>query len=116
MKVTTLEIDGRDVKFGSHGWSVMEYDKEFGRNYSADINSMFKSVQSFVTNEEGVKLDLPLMYDLIFFFAKTADKNIENKEEFFSSFDEFPVLSVAMNLQEFLFSILHTKVDKVKKK
>lgn len=93
----TLTIDGKKVNFAVNGFTPIEYSMEFGSDYFADLYEVEKgnvSSQSF--------------YQIVYLMAKTADKNIPQMDEWYKSFDSFPIFEVYEQLSPLILKNMRT--------
>lgn len=101
----TLTIDGKQVTFKSTGATPLRYKQQFGKDFFSTITKM--SGGSKKANLEN--LDLEAFYNIAWVFAKTADKTIQEPLEWLDTFETFPILEIAPDLQDLLLSTMQTK-------
>lgn len=97
-----IKIDGKDVVFKSTGSAPLRYKMQFKRDFFADILKM----QDIENNLE--KIDLEILYNIAWIFAKIADPTIPPPLEWLDSFDSFPIIDVIPQIQDLLLSSLRT--------
>lgn len=116
----TLTIDGKKVTFKSTAGTLRRYRNQFGRDFFADIVKMMPLMQLYESGIDTNKLDYSILKQLDFSvfenimwaLAKTADKSIPDPDEWFDSFDEFPIMEILPEIQDLITSSIQT----VKKK
>mgnify|MGYP001287860346 CR=1 FL=1 len=116
----TLTIDGKKVTFKSTAGTLRRYRNQFGRDFFADIVKMMPLMQLYEsgidTNELDYsilkQLDFSVFENIMWALAKTADKSIPDPDEWFDSFDEFPIMEILPEIQDLITSSIQT----VKKK
>ncbi len=108
----TIEISGKQVKLKSHAAIPLLYKAQFGSDFFRDIVKMDK-LKSFDPKKKNYdaleELDTSIFYNLIWAYAKAADKSISDPIEWLSSFDEFPLEEVMLNVQDLLMHSFKTK-------
>lgn len=115
-----LTIDGKKVTFKSTAGTLRRYRNQFGRDFFADIVKMMPLMQLYEngidTNELDYsilkQLDFSVFENIMWALAKTADKSIPDPDEWFDSFDEFPIMEILPEIQDLITSSIKT----VKKK
>lgn len=116
----TVKIDGRDVVFKKNGATMLLYKQIFGREYFADLAKVIKgkkliaaaSRKADANAKKGKKgkaaeeeelieiaeqlenLDMEVYHNLLYVLAKSADSSIPDPLTWFSSFEEFDVITV----------------------
>lgn len=80
----TITIDGKDVILQTNGVVPLLYKKEFKRDFFADILAL-----------QGKSMDVEVVYNLIWTFAKIADESIPDLWEWVSQFESFPAIKCA---------------------
>lgn len=109
----TLTIDGKQVKFKSTAATMLRYKAQFGRDMIRDfsvLQSAFQKTKKGIKVVDIDKLDMETIYNLIWVFAKTADKSIPDVMNWFDTFETFPLVNVLSELTELLTSSL--RVDR----
>ncbi len=77
----TITIDEKNVVLQTNGIVPLIYKKEFKRDFFADV---------FALLEKSV--DIEVVYNLIWTFAKVADENIPDLWEWAAQFESFPAI------------------------
>lgn len=77
----TIAIDGRKVVLQTNGLVPLIYKKEFKRDFFADIFALQKK-----------SIDVEVVYNLIWTFAKLAKDDIPDLWEWAAQFEVFPVI------------------------
>lgn len=111
-----VTIDGKEVKLVSHGGTPFIYKQEFGSDFFADLMVLIKSLDatdnidgfdlSKVTYEQLDHIDLGVLYQLIYVFAKCGNKELPGMLEWLESFDEFPVFDLMEPINNVIGSLL----------
>ena len=77
----TITIDGQEVILQTNGIVPLIYKKEFNRDFFADV---------FALQRKSV--DIEVVYNLIWTFAKIADESIPDMMEWAGGFESFPAI------------------------
>ena len=102
-----IYIGDRPVKFKSTGATLLRYKLQFQRDMLTDLLRLEKAINN--NDELNVSnIDLELFYNLLWTYAKTADKTIDPPLEWLDTFDEFPIFDIIPELQELIFSNFKT--------
>lgn len=122
----TVNISGRPVRFKATGGIGYRYKAQFGREYLADALELEEFAQSgeeikrkvkhpdgkitieTVTQYDYTKLNLELLYNLLWTLAKTADDSIPPPQEWLDSFDAFPVMEIYGEVKDIMTANLKT--------
>ena len=105
-----ITIGDRPVKFKSTGATLLRYKLQFQRDMLTDLLRLEKAINN--KDEEDINIiDLEMFYNLLWTFAKTADKTIEPPLEWLDSFDEFPIFDIIPELQDLIFSNFKTTTN-----
>lgn len=134
--IKTVQFEGHSVEINtSAGW-LFVYRRQFGRDILPDIMPVIESILAAVaelledskTNEISLKeiaeatqtgvlvdaftklagMELMTMYQVFYAMAKNADKGIQPPEEYFNSFDIFPLDII---LPEMFASIVESSIS-----
>jgi hypothetical protein len=109
----TLIIDGKEVKFKSTGATALRYKAQFHRDYLKDILKLGSIAEIDTKKEFGIeeleKIDFEVFYNIAWSLAKTADPSIGDPIAWLDGFDEFPLMEIIPELQEFILTTLNTK-------
>lgn len=109
----TLTIEGRQITFKSTAATMLKYKAQFGRDMLRDFSELqkaFKKTKKGIEIADINKFDIETLYNLIWVFAKTANKTIPDVMDWYDSFESFPLISVLTELTELLSNSL--KVDR----
>lgn len=89
-----ISIGGKPTRFKSNGVSLLVYKANTGRDMIPDLVKM--------TDSKGdiSGLDLQVLYDVCWTFAKIADASIPPVMEWLETFDAFPVADVFREVME----------------
>lgn len=77
----TITIDNKEIVLQTNGVVPLMYKKEFKRDFFADIFALQKK-----------SVDVEVVYNLIWTFAKIADENIPDLWEWAVQFESFPAI------------------------
>lgn len=109
----TLTIDGKEVRFRSSGGVLKRYKAQFQRDLFADISKLglampnekkvnIESLSDKKLMELMGKIDLDLLADITWVFAKTADQSIHDPLTWLDGFETFPIMEIFPEIQELL--------------
>lgn len=107
----TVIISGVPVRFKATGGIGYRYKAQFGREYLVDAMALEDFAASAHTVKRGgkerteydyTKLNLELLYNLLWTLAKTADETIPPPMEWLDSFDAFPVMDIYAQVRDIL--------------
>ena len=102
-----ITIGDRPIKFKSTGATLLRYKLQFQRDMLTDLLMLEKAINK--KDETNINsIDLEMFYNLLWTFAKTADKTIEPPLEWLDSFEEFPIFDIIPELQDLIFSNFKT--------
>ena len=102
-----IKIGDRPIKFKSTGATLLRYKLQFQRDMLTDLLMLEKAINK--KDETNINsIDLEMFYNLLWTFAKTADKTIEPPLEWLDSFEEFPIFDIIPELQDLIFSNFKT--------
>ncbi|RBP89399.1 hypothetical protein DFO70_11146 [Cytobacillus firmus] len=118
--IKTITIDGKDVVFKSTAATPIRYKMQFGSEFFTDVLKLNKVITTISSVEDKNNLDLDVLtqidfdmfYNIIWVFAKNADKSISDPITWLDSFDEFPIFDI---LNELMDLLLHTLGNSKKK-
>ncbi len=120
--IKNVKIGEQNVPFKISASFAYRYKNQFGEDVLQVIFPMLSSLnldKGVVTNEEVFKalekLEITTVYNIIWVMAKTADNKIEEPEEWYDSFDVFPLADISKELFPMFIKSLVTTKD-VKKK
>lgn len=115
----TILIDGHEVKLKTNGSTPMRYKAQFKRDYLAEIVRMMKLFSLLnkddltdLEYEELDKVDMSIVYNIVWTYAKTADDSVPEPIVWFESFDEFPILDVTLQIVELATNSLRSSKKK----
>jgi len=100
----TITIDNREIKLETNGFVPILYKRAFQSNFFADINKL------------SDELDFEVLMNLLYVFARIADKTIGDPEEWFSSFEELPIATYVQDISELATACLVTTHKEAKAK
>ena len=100
----TLLVGGNEIRLKSHGAIPLLYKMNFGKDFFAEIAKMN------VTEKNIGNMDMEVFYNLVFLFAKTADKSLPPTPiEWLETFEEFPIMDVLPDITEMIVKLINTK-------
>ncbi|GKV69856.1 hypothetical protein NCCP2716_23540 [Sporosarcina sp. NCCP-2716] len=109
-----ITIDGRDVRFKSTAATPLRYKAQFQSDFFVDLMAM--SALSRLQKKNGEldmatlkNLDFDVFYNLLWVFAKTADKDLPDPMTWLDGFEEFPVFEIVQDIQELIEKNLQSK-------
>lgn len=110
----TIKIDNKTVKFASNGYTPIEYSKQFGRQFFADIMKIStigevmggKSKKIDVNKIDSI--DFNCLYDICWILYKSANDDALPLEQWLRSFDSFPVIEIIGELMDLLMASMQS--------
>lgn len=117
----TVYIDNKPVRLKSTAALPKRYKAQFRRDYFADL---FKIAKVFdgkkkedmdlkdVSYESLERLDMDVLYDIIWTLAKTADKSIPEPLEWYDEFEELKLMEILPEVQV----LIESSISQSKKK
>ncbi|BDH62110.1 hypothetical protein MTP04_22400 [Lysinibacillus sp. PLM2] len=113
----TIVIDGKEVRLKSNASCQRRYKMQFRREVLKDVFKL-KKLEKYIkdgkleaSDEIIAEIDFDIFYDLLWVFAKTANKTIPDPLEWEEQFERIPIREVFPVVVEMLTSML----DSVKK-
>lgn len=115
----TITIDGKEVRLKTNGATPLRYKSQFKKDYLAEIVRLMKmftllnkSNLTEMESEELDQVDMSVVYNIVWVYAKTADSTIPEPLLWLESFDEFPIMEITLQIADMATNSLKT----VKKK
>ncbi|HHT7172083.1 TPA: hypothetical protein ACTZ3H_002775 [Bacillus cereus] len=115
----TIVIDDKNVLLKSTAGTAIRYKSQFRRDMFADILSLgvLSSLLSSNGEQENIdlsqadfsKLDFEVIYNLVWAFAKTADKSVPDPLSWLDTFGEFPIAEIITEIQDLIKSTVQSK-------
>ena len=107
---TSINIDGKDIRFKSTGSAPLRYKMQFKRDFFSDLMKMQNAVKKDGKSQaiDFDVFDLEVFYNIAWIYAKTADPSIPYPIDWLDSFDTFPIIEIIPKLQEIITSSLGT--------
>lgn len=106
-----INISGKRVRFKANALFPVKYKSETGRDIFKDLIEL-KDLQN-ITPETFEKLNLDIMYDIVYVLAWFGDRSIGERDEWLLSFDEFNVIEILPKVIDLLSeSLVQTKKKK----
>lgn len=113
----TLTIDGKKVPFKTNGALPLRYKAQFGKDFFKEIIKMAPLAKmqdvTEMTPEVHEMIDFEIFYNVAWLMAKTADSTIPEPMEWLSSFEEFPITDLFVDLQELMLATLSSSKKKM---
>ena len=115
----TIVIDDKAVLLKSTAGTAIRYKSQFRRDMFADILSL--GVLSSYISTDGdqnnidlsqvdlSKLDFEVIYNLVWAFAKTANKEVQDPLTWLDTFGEFPIAEIITEIQDLIKSTVRSK-------
>lgn len=100
----TINVCGEDIVLKTNGFVPILYKKEFKRDFFKDIQAMSED-----------DYDKEILYNLVWIYAKIADKEIGDFDEWLSSFEAFPIFDYITDIIEMTTACITSKSTKKKK-
>ncbi|HEK9100203.1 hypothetical protein KFD70_11920 [Bacillus pfraonensis] len=115
----TIVIDDKNVLLKSTAGTAIRYKSQFRRDMFADILSLgvLSSLISPNGEQENIdftqadlsRLDFEVIYNLVWAFAKTADKSVPDPLSWLDTFGEFPIAEIITEIQDLIKSTVQSK-------
>ncbi len=116
----TIKIGDVEIKLKSTAASVLQYKSVFGRD---GVQDLFKLTQGFYLDEKGDigfdfggDMDFNICFNFLWLFAKTADPEIPEIEEWLESFDIPPLTFVTEGIPQIMDLLISTTTPSVTEK
>lgn len=115
----TIVISGTELRLKTNGATPFRYKIQFKKDYLAEIvklMNMFSILK--IENLSDIdpinleKLDMTPVYNIVWVYAKTADDSIPDPMTWLSSFDEFPILDVFVQIADLAANSVKTSKKK----
>lgn len=96
----TIEIGGRSVPFKTNGIALLIYKSQTGRDLipdivkTVDVSKIGKIREGELAPIDVSRLDMAVLYDICWVFAKIASPGIPPVMEWLEGFEAFPVIDV----------------------
>ena len=101
----TIVADGKEIVLQTNGLVPLLYKKEFKQDFFADINRINKK-----------NFDIEIFYNLVWVFARVADKKLPDLEEWLAGFEVFPIADYADVIISLVTACITTGNETSKKK
>lgn len=105
---TTINIDGKDIRFKSTGSAPLRYKMQFKRDFFSDLMKMQGAIKKGGKDIDFDVFDLEVFYNIAWIYAKTADPSISSPLEWLDTFDTFPIIEIIPELQDIITASLGT--------
>lgn len=114
----TIEAGGEVIRLATNAATPLRYKMQFHSDYFADL---LKLAKSFDTGSEGefdfsdisweslAMLDLTLLYNFVWIYAKTANPSIPEPLEWLDGLESLPIDSFSGELQDLISYSIQTK-------
>ncbi|MGZ7151225.1 hypothetical protein [Bacillus sp. BC08] len=115
----TIVIDEKEVLLKSTAGTAIRYKAQFRRDMFVDILGL--GVLSSYISADGdqnnidlsevdlSKLDFEVIYNLVWAFAKTANKEVQDPLTWLDTFGEFPIAEIITEIQDLIKSTVQSK-------
>lgn len=117
LKVIDLE-DGKQITLRSSAATAIIYKNQFNSDFFADmirLSKVFEGLDknekedlSKLTYEDLDHLDMTILYQITWTFAKNADNSIGDLVSWLNQFDEFPLFEIMGVVTELLGTLFNT--------
>lgn len=101
----SIICDGRKIELKTNGLVPLIYQKEFKRDFFADIHSL--NLADF---------DIEILYNLVWVYAKIANEELPPLYEWLESLEGFPIFAYKKTILELTVACITTKGTTSKKK
>lgn len=115
----TIEAGGVKIRLASNAATPLRYKMQFHSDFFADLLKLSKALG---IQKKGKKLDLEkisweslnyldisLLYNFVWVYAKAADKNIPDPIEWLESLEALPIDSFSDELQDLISHSIQSK-------
>lgn len=102
--IKTITIDNKTIGFKATAATPVRYKSMFGSDLFADMAKM-QNVDP--TTMEG--FDITVLCQIIWICAKAFDKDLPLLEDWFDSFDSFPLIQVFSDVMELITASMVTE-------
>lgn len=89
-----VNIGGADYKMKSTAANLLKYKAQFGRDLLTDVQTL-QEAQLPGGNWDFGKIDLEILYDMVWLLIKAADPTLPPPMEWLDSLDTFPLRDAA---------------------
>ncbi|NCA95886.1 MAG: hypothetical protein EOM74_02795 [Methanomicrobia archaeon] len=97
-----IVIDGKEVPFKSSGAFLLRYRSQFGKDPLSDVSGLDLGLKHYAETGSLEKIDMVVLYNLIWTLAKTANPTIKPPMEWLDEFNEFPIDEILPEVQELM--------------
>lgn len=113
----TIEVGEARIHLASNAATPLRYKMQFHTDYFADLMKLAKALEtgteenfklSEVSWEQLAMLDLTLLYNFVWVYAKTADHSIPGPLDWLDSLEALPIESFSSELQDLIAHSLKT--------
>ena len=111
-----IEIDNKQVRLKSTAGTPKRFKAQFRKDYFAELiklSTLFEGLDDGDINSLSYdsldKLDMDIMYDIIWILAKTADNSIPEPLTWLDTFDSFPFVEIFNEIQDLIMSSIQSK-------
>lgn len=114
----TIEVGGVTIRLATNAATPLRYKMQFHTDYFTDLMKLAKSLDTGTGNEFDLSevswenlamLDLTLLYNFVWIYAKTADKTIPEPLEWLDGLETLPIDSFSRELQDLISHSIQTK-------
>ncbi|MQW22943.1 MULTISPECIES: hypothetical protein [unclassified Lactococcus] len=114
----TIDTGEVKIRLASNAATPLRYKMQFHTDYFGDLMKLAKSLDtgsegkfdlSDVSWESLATLDLTLLYNFVWIYAKTADASLPEPLEWLDSLDSLPIDSFSTELQDLIAHSIQSK-------
>jgi hypothetical protein len=114
----TIEVGEVKIKLASNAATPLRYKMQFHTDYFADLMKLAKALNTGtegefdfdnVTWEQLSMLDLTLLYNFVWIYAKTADHSIPAPLDWLDSLESLPIEGFTNELQDLIVHSVKSK-------
>lgn len=112
-----IQIDDKVIRLKAHAGIPILYKQNFQSDFFADVFKLGKSLDglnesndfSLLEYEQIDHIDMDVLYNMIWIFAKAGDKEIEPLVEWLSQFDSMPLDEILTPVMELMTGLMKRK-------
>lgn len=115
----TIYIDEKPVRLKSTAALTKRYKAQFRRDYFGDMLKIAKvfgdgkeKELSDLSYDDLGKLDMDVLYDIIWTMAKSADASIPDPETWLDGFETFPLMNILPEIKDLLSNSMQSSKKK----
>lgn len=115
----TIEVDGTKIRLSSNAATPLRYKMQFHSDFFADLLKLAKALGAQKENgeldldeiswEALSYLDISLLYNFVWVYAKAADSSIPDPIEWLESLESLPIDSFSNEIQDLISHSIQSK-------